>query len=142
MSLCSRIEMSIILRGMVCTPLVAQNHGRATAVRRTASLRSTMTRPCLETLHPGSVGRRAQLRCLELRRAALRLGVGEVELDLQAVRIEQEELVEALVVDLALREIDLVLGEMLDHLVQAGGAEADVVDHAGAGGGFGLLADV
>src|SRR5258708_4988014 len=109
------MEMSIILRGMVRTPLVANKHGRGKAVQRTASLRSPMTRPCLKTLRPGSVGRRAQLRCLELRRAALRLGVGEVELDLQAVRIEQEELVKPLVVDLAFGEADLVLGEMLDH---------------------------
>ena len=85
---------------------------------------------------------RRQFRRHELRLAALGLGVGEIELDLHAVRIEQEELIEPLVVDLALLELDAVLVEMLDHVVQAGGAEADVVDHAGAGGGLGLLADV
>ena len=31
---------------------------------------------------------------------------------------------------------------MLDHLVQPGGAEADMVDHAGAGRGIRLLADI
>src|SRR5882762_4781006 len=98
------MEMSIILRGMARTPLVTQNHGRG------------MTRPCLKTQHSKSIGRRAQFRCLELRRAALRLGVGEVELDFQAIRIEQEELIKSLIVDLALGEADLVLGEMLDHL--------------------------
>src|SRR6185436_698948 len=62
------------------------------------------------------VGRGTQILGGELGLAALGLGVGEVQLDLDAVRIEQEQLVETLVVDLALGELDLVLLEMLDHL--------------------------
>src|ERR1700729_2842462 len=71
-----------------------------------------------------------QRRGHQLRLTALRFGGLEVELDLDAVGIDQEQLVEALVVDAALLEVDALLLEVIDQLEEAGGAERDMVDDA------------
>src|SRR5690348_2414794 len=63
---------------------------------------------------------------------ALRLGGLEVELDLDAVRVEQEQLIKPLIVDLALLERDVELLEVRDHGIETGGAEGDVVNDASA----------
>src|SRR4029079_11845535 len=106
-SFCSGMEMSIIVRGMRFTPPVDASWPGS----------SRPSTPCLlilsKTWMPGTrpgmtlrggvrdlIRRRAQFGGPQLRRAALRLGVGEVEFDLDPVRIEQEKLVQPLVVDL------------------------------------------
>ena len=76
---------------------------RIDAVRRRLHGHSCAKRGCAISSSPAS-GPWPRLRL-----AALDFGVGEIELDLHAVRIEQEELVEALVVDLTLLELDAVL---------------------------------
>src|SRR5262245_35556487 len=77
-------------------------------------------------------GRFDQIRSHQLGRDALGLGGVVVQLDLDAIRVEEEELEQRLAVRATLREIYLFISEMLQHRAQTRGAESDVVDRAGA----------
>src|SRR5258708_6529731 len=78
--------------------------------------------PLAKYFSAGLVGR-SHFRRHDRGLAALGFGSGEIELDLHPVRIEQEQLVEALVVDPAFLELDLVLLQVRDHSVEIVGAE-------------------
>src|SRR5215204_5508929 len=66
----------------------------------------------------------------QLRSDALGFRRGVIELDLDAVRVKEEELEQRLAVGTPLRELNLLLFEMLQHGAQPGGAERDVIDGA------------
>src|SRR6202165_3393450 len=68
----------------------------------------------------------------DLRLDALRLGGVEVQLDLDAVRVVHEKLVERLAVRAPLAEFDLVAAQVQQGLPQALRAKRDVVDRARA----------
>src|SRR5690606_31289205 len=76
---------------------------------------------------------RDQIGSHQLRRDAFGLGSVEIELDLDAVGIMEEKLEQRLAVGAALREADFFLSQVLEHAAQAGRAERDMVERAGAG---------
>src|SRR5256885_7573502 len=76
---------------------------------------------------------RRQLLRGDLRLHALRFGGVEIQLDLDAVRVDHEQLVERLPVRATLAELDRVAAQVCQGLSQALRAERDVVDRARAG---------
>src|SRR5256885_6460314 len=75
---------------------------------------------------------RRQLLRGDLRVHGLRFGGVEIQLDLDAVRVDHEQLVERLPVRAALVESDLAAAQVCHGLFQALRAECDVVDRARA----------
>src|SRR5215468_1309635 len=83
-----------------------------------------------------------QRRRHQFRLAPLSFGGFEVELDLHAVGIKQEQLIETLVIDAAFLEIDALRPEMFDRVREPCGAKRYVIDDTRADGGSRLLAEI
>src|SRR2546427_8502473 len=79
---------------------------------------------------------RRQLLRGDLRLDALRFGGVEIQLDLDAVGVVHEQLIERLPVRAPLAELDLVAAQVQQGLSQALLAKSDVVDRAPARSGI------
>src|SRR6185503_8939868 len=90
---------------------------------------ATSDRRCNLVMAPPPISRCLhKVRRHQLGRDALGFRGGIVQLDLDAIGVEEEQLEQRLPVCSSLSERHLLGAQMLQHLPQAGGAERDVVD--------------